>query len=389
VVSPDDCAVCHAVEASQYSRNIMSRAHGNLKGNALYQDLERNILGMPERAGAGLSFRDPDADAEAQGCLYCHGTKLAVTGTATRETDLGEMTFPIIEGWPNQGVGRVNLDGSLGSCSACHTRHAFSIETARKPYTCKECHVGPDVPVYKVYSSSKHGNIFHSVGDEWDFEPVPWTVGQDFTAPTCAVCHVSLVVKPDGDVVAERSHQMNDRIAWRIFGLVYSHAHPMNPNTTIIRNKDGLPLPTALDGTPAAEFLIDESERAQRRDKMKAVCLSCHGTSWVGEHFERYETTHETTNAATRIATGMLLDAWSRGHARGPSAGESPFDESVEQMWMDVWLFYANSIRFTSAMGGGGDYAVFADGHYAVAKRIKELREWLELREKLEEASGN
>jgi hydroxylamine dehydrogenase len=58
-------------------------------------------------------------------------------------------------------VGRVNLDGSRGACSACHTRHRFSIEMARKPYTCKECHVGPDVPAFKVYSASKHGNIFH------------------------------------------------------------------------------------------------------------------------------------------------------------------------------------------------------------------------------------
>ena len=28
--------------------------------------------------------------------------------------------------WPNTGIGRLNLDGSLGSCSACHSRHDFS-----------------------------------------------------------------------------------------------------------------------------------------------------------------------------------------------------------------------------------------------------------------------
>jgi len=28
--------------------------------------------------------------------------------------------------WPNTGIGRVNPDGSAGSCSACHTRHRFS-----------------------------------------------------------------------------------------------------------------------------------------------------------------------------------------------------------------------------------------------------------------------
>jgi hypothetical protein len=291
------------------------------------------------------------------------------------------MTFPTIAGWPNQGVGRINLDGSRGSCSACHTRHVFSIETARKPYTCKECHVGPDVPVYKVYSASKHGNIFSSKQHEWDFAAVPWQVGADFRAPTCAACHVSLLVDQDGEVVAERTHQMSNRIASRIFGLVYSHAYPKSPDTTIIRNKDGLPLPTAFDGTPASEFLIDADEQARRRAEMEAICRACHGTSWVRGHFARYDETHETTNAATLEATRILEEIWKRGHAQGPADGGSPFDEAIERRWADIWLFYANSIRFTSAMAGGGDYAVFADGYYAHAKRLSELHEWLEERE--------
>ena len=102
------------------------------------------------------------------------------------------------------------------ACSACHARHQFSIEMARKPYTCMECHIGPDVPAFKVYSASKHGNIFSAMNKSWDFEAVPWTIGKDFTAPTCATCHVSLLVGADNEVVVERSHQMNNRIASRI-----------------------------------------------------------------------------------------------------------------------------------------------------------------------------
>jgi hypothetical protein len=389
VVSPADCAVCHAVEASQFSKNIMSRAHGNLQENALYQDLGRHVIGKAARAEGELSFDGADPEIAAQGCLYCHGTRLQVTGVETRETDLGEMSFPTLAGWPNQGVGRINLDGSLGSCSACHTRHTFSIEMARKPYTCKECHVGPDVPVYKVYSASKHGNIYHSKQQDWDFEAVPWKVGEDFRAPTCAACHVSLLVGADGEVIVERSHQMNNRIATRIFGLVYSHAHPKNPDTTGIRNKDGLPLPTAFDGTPASDFLIDAVEQAKRRGEMQAVCLSCHGTSWVRGHFERYDKAHESTNAATRVATGLLQEIWNRGYAKGPAAGGSPFDEAIERRWADVWLLYANSIRFASAMAGGGDYAVFADGYYSHSKQLSELQEWLTERKGTAEAPEN
>lgn len=383
-VSPADCAVCHAVENEQYGRNIMAHAYSNLEDNALYQDLQRCILGAPGRSGGKLAFAAPDPATEAQACLYCHGTRLAVSGSEERETDFGAMSFPVIAGWPNQGVGRVNLDGSLGSCAACHTRHGFAIEMARQPYTCKECHIGPDVPVYKVYSSSKHGNIFETQGTAWDFEAVPWTVGEDFVAPTCAACHASLLTAPGGEVIAARSHQMSDRLAWRIFGLVYSHPQPREPNTTAIRSADGLPLPTALDGRPATDYLIDSAEQATRREAMSRVCLACHSRPWVGEHFARYEQTHASTNAATAEATGLLAEIWQRGFAEGPAAGGSPFDEAIERRWCDLWLFYANSVRFASAMAGGGDYAVFADGQYALAQAIADLHDWMEQRARAE-----
>jgi hypothetical protein len=67
------------------------------------------------------------------------------------------------------------------------------------------------VPAYKVYEVSKHGNIFNSVGKNFNFDHVPWVVGEDFTAPTCASCHASLLVTPEGTVVAERTHQYTVR----------------------------------------------------------------------------------------------------------------------------------------------------------------------------------
>ena len=138
VVSPDDCAVCHTVESEQYSRNIMSHARKNLADNTLYQDLQRTILGKSQFKKGRVHFEPANDLTRADACFYCHGTELAVTGTEIRETDAGELEFPVISGWPNQGVGRINLDGSRGSCSACHTRHSFSIEMARSPYTCKD-----------------------------------------------------------------------------------------------------------------------------------------------------------------------------------------------------------------------------------------------------------
>ena len=164
---------------------------------------------------------------------------------------------------------------------------------ARKPYTCSQCHGEPDVPAWPVYKVSKHGNIFLAHQQEWDFHAVPWDVGEDFTAPTCATCHNSLLTV-GGDVrevVAERTHDFGARLYKRIFGLIYSHAQPKSGDTTIIKNADGLPLPTTFLGQPAEEFLIDEEEQLARLNTMKAVCKTCHGTNWTDLHFERFEHT--------------------------------------------------------------------------------------------------
>ncbi len=381
VVSPADCSNCHAQEAEQYSRNMMAHAYDNLAANPLYRKLEQSIIGTKKKINDKIAYEPADAATRAETCYYCHGTKLKITGTETRDTEsAGELEFPVIEGWPNQGVGRVNLDGSLGSCAACHTRHTFSIEMARKPYTCKECHIGPDVPAFKVYAASKHGNIFSAMNKSWDFGAVPWTIGKDFTAPTCAVCHISLLVNTDEEKVSERTHQMNNRLPWRLFGLVYAHPHPLSPDTTGIRNKNGRSLPTALDGEIAAEYLIDEKERDMRRRTMQAVCLNCHDASWVKGQWQRFENTLRTVNADVLLATNIMGDIWHDGLA---DFNPNPFDEAIEKKWTDIWQFYANTIRFASAMGCGGDYGVYADGRYQLSRALLELNDWLNLHKKL------
>ena len=382
VVSPDDCATCHSQEKIQYAQNPMSHAYGNLASNTLYQKLEQSINGTPERAIGRIVFQPANDATRSQTCYYCHGTRLEVTGQEIRDTDLaGELEFPRIAGWPNHGVGRVNLDGSLGACSACHARHQFSIEMARKPYTCQECHIGPDVPAFKVYSASKHGNIFSTLHDQWNFETVPWTIGRDFTAPTCAACHISLLVDPNNEVVVKRTHQMTDRLAWRLFGLVYAHPQPKGPDTTVIRNQNGLPLPTDFKGGFASDDLIDEKTRALRRQTMQSTCLNCHDTATISSHWQRLENTIQKTNAHTRVATSILEDAWKRGLA---DRSENPFDEVIEKKWTDIWQFYANTIRFASAMGGGGDYAVYAGGYYQLSRTLLEMNEWLTLHQRLQ-----
>jgi hydroxylamine dehydrogenase len=379
VVSPRDCAVCHPVEAEQYGKNLMSHAYGNLMQNSVYLDLARSVTGVQMMKEDKVVQRDPDPESMADSCLHCHGTRIRVKRLETRETDYGEMVFPVLSGWPNQGVGRINPDGSKGSCSACHTRHQFAIEMARKPYTCAQCHKGPDVPAFKAYEVSKHGNIYAALGKQWNFDAVPWKIGADLTAPTCATCHVSRVTSPDGVVLAERTHRMNDRLPWRIFGLVYAHPHPRSPDTSVIRNKAGLPLPTELTGEPALKYLITKKEQKERRGNMRKVCLSCHGERWVQGHFARFENTVKTTNEMTLTATGVLLSAYRQGAARGLSERDSLFNEAIEKKWVEHWLFFANSTRYASAMMGA-DYGVFANGRWSMSRNIQEMTDWLEFK---------
>ena len=57
-------------------------------------------------------------------------------------------------------IGKPNADGSIGNCTYCHTRHTSSVEVARLPSTCGQCHLGPDHSQIEIYTQSKHGIMF-------------------------------------------------------------------------------------------------------------------------------------------------------------------------------------------------------------------------------------
>jgi hydroxylamine dehydrogenase len=379
VVTPSDCSVCHVVETEQYGNSLMAYAHVNLNNNTFYQGLMTSINGNQSFEPVKTTLKPANPETNADSCFYCHGTEIKATGQWIKDTEFGKMEFPVLSGWPNQGSGRVNPDGSKGGCTACHPRHQFSVAVARKPDTCSECHKGPDVNTSPVYEVSKHGNIYFSIGKNWNFDVVPWTIGQDLTAPTCATCHISLIVNWESGNIIERTHQMSDRLAWRLLGLIYAHAHPKSPDTTTIRNKAGLPLPTELTGEPVSEYLIDGEEQARRDATMQKICQFCHAEGWVKGQFGRLDNTIKTSNEMTLAATKILQTAWDKGAAKGLSQEESPFDEAIEKKWVEQWFFYASTTRFNSAMGGA-DYGVFANGRWALGKNVQDMLDWLEFK---------
>ena len=102
VVTPENCAACHPVERSQYEKNLMSEAYGNLVDNSVYRMLIDAVNGVQTFEQGMLRAHAPDDLTNADSCLACHGTEITVQGVAVRETDMGEMEFPVLTGWPNQ-----------------------------------------------------------------------------------------------------------------------------------------------------------------------------------------------------------------------------------------------------------------------------------------------
>jgi hypothetical protein len=66
------------------------------------------------------------------GCLNCHGTVLAIDEHGKIDPNT----------WPNVGVGRINLDGSKGSCTSCHEHGTWVLDKITKYYfiTAMGCH---------------------------------------------------------------------------------------------------------------------------------------------------------------------------------------------------------------------------------------------------------
>lgn len=380
IVSPNDCAVCHSREVQEYSNTKKAFAIDNLEKNPLYHTL---VDTLNKTSTVSKNKVVPERTLKAtnnSNCFACHGTRVEVKGMKTiisRSNE--EVRVPILTNWPNHGVGRINPDGSKGSCTACHPRHSFSIETARKPFTCMQCHMGPDAPAWKVYENSKHGNIFLSEEQNWNWTHYPWRIGKDFKAPTCAVCHVSMLVSPDGEeTIVEGTHDFGQRLWVRIFGLIYSHPQPKSGATFTIKNADNQPLPTTFAGKPATKYLIDKKEQNRRKKEMKKVCNACHSTDLIDGHFKNIDLANEETDKMVLAATKLMQHAWQQKIA-DPT---NPFDESLEKKWILQWLFYSNTIRYAAAMSGP-DYAGFKYGWWNLSKNLQDIQESIKIKKKL------
>ncbi|MFH2047028.1 MAG: multiheme c-type cytochrome [Pseudomonadota bacterium] len=313
VVTPKDCSRCHPDEAKQYSRS----KHANTieiiwkidpwLNHGMNSDTERNA-----------------------GCFQCHGTVLK-----TKDGALDPET------WPNVGVGRVNLDSSLGSCTSCHTRHRFSVMEARKPEACGQCHLGPDHPQIEIFMESKHGDIYTAHGDDynWNSAPGTWTPGVDFRGPTCASCHISGA----GKVLT--SHDVTERLSWEL----------QAPLT--VRPQDFKAFPAKTD------WKIE-------REKMKETCIQCHGNKWVNNHYYKLDKVVSEYNEVYYKPARKLLDELYEKKLLDESRY---FDERLEVEFYELWHHEGRRARMGTAMMAP-DYSWW-HGFYECKKRFNNFEE--------------
>jgi hydroxylamine dehydrogenase len=294
VVTPNACANCHGdiVKEFQHSHHAdAARFIGSLD-NVLGEVVEGRL-------------------AAVNGCWQCHGSTVAVVKNADGSSKKNAVGAPALDPatWPNTGIGRVNLDGSHGTCSACHSRHAFSKAMARQPEVCGKCHLGPDHPQVEIYAESKHGIAYRTQMADMNLSSGKWVVGVDYTAaPTCSTCHMSATPRQG------LTHDVGARISWTL--------------------------------RPVVSKKLDDWER--KRSAMKDVCGTCHGSDFVNSFYKSYDDTIDLWNTKFAIPAQNVMNALRDAKKLTPT----PFDEEIEWTFYRLWHHEGRRARMGASMQG-------------------------------------
>ena len=322
IVSPKDCGKCHEREATEFAGSHHAKAAQTLGSpDDVLAELVEGNHGMVTPA-----FPKGNSSAAVSGCWQCHGSQVKVLG----EGKLDPAT------WPNNGIGRINPDGSEGSCTACHARHTFSVEQARQPDNCGTCHTGPAHPQKEVFYESQHGVAYLAHKDELHMGSAKWVVSEDYCeAPTCATCHMSAT--KDQPV----THDVGMRISWN-----NRPAISVRPEVT----DKALGLPGASVGWQT------------RRGRMKEVCLNCHKDQWVDNFYTQYDSLIELYRQKF-AEPGLALYTLAKKAKASPGVA---FTHDVDWAWFELWHQAGRRARQGTAMMGP-DYTQWR-GMYDVAR---------------------
>jgi hypothetical protein len=360
VVTPLDCKRCHQKEYEQFSHSHHA-AGGNILhslDNFLAETVEGSRVPFnPHSPTPGRSDLNGPVNGMASafsGCQQCHGSKVAL-----KSTDGNMLTFedfkPDASGkptnqsaidkilkekgrplyhpstYPNHGIGRLNLDGSRGSCSACHSRHDFSARRARQPENCGNCHLGPDHPQKEIYEESKHGVAYRDLKDFMNLNSPRWVLGKDYAqAPTCATCHMSGNTRNKGEI----THDPGERISWT-----------NRPPVSLWMDTDEKhSVVTETDPVKRAALIKDTGEA--RRGRMKTVCSHCHTGDYVDAFYKQYDDFIVLYNEKFAKPGQAIMKALRDQEL----ISKTEFDEEIEWTWFYLWHHEGRRARHGVAM---------------------------------------
>jgi hypothetical protein len=288
VPSPKDCQSCHEKEHKEFAGSHHAKA-------AEFIGSLDNFLGEIVEGGPAANL----------GCKQCHGSTVAIQRTGDAKTD-GQ---PVAGTWPNTGIGRINPDGSVGACSACHTRHLFSKAQAREPTTCGRCHMGPDHPQIEIFEESKHGIMFAANRDEMKLDADEWVLNKTYTAaPTCATCHMTATP------TIKSTHDVGARISWTLRPVISKRLENWEP----------------------------------KREQMGRVCLECHGKTWVDNYFTMFDDAVGLYNNKFATPASAIMEKLKVAGKITPT----PFDDPIEWTFYLLWHHEGRRARHGASMMG-------------------------------------
>lgn len=337
VVSPKDCGRCHTVEYKQQNGSVHAEAV------SLIAD---RLSAMTENVSGPAM--------EAAGCAQCHGSTVKVRGDGSLDPNT----------WPNSGIGRINPDGSKGSCSSCHGRHRFSKAQAREPSACIRCHSGPDSPDAEVFAASKHGMLYDAQRGEMNLDSDTWAAGKDYTAaPTCVTCHMGAAGK------LPPTHDVGMRNAWSLNTPVSQRQH-----LVVLKDGSKLELPgdrrpprrgtevQKPDGSQGVVKLVATPKR--RRQAMSTVCLECHSKVFTTGFMRQFDNVVELYNDKFGIPAQAIMTELYRRKLLTPT----PFDEPVEFTYWELWHDEGARARHGAAMASPNH--AWWEGMYVVGRNF-------------------
>ncbi|MDH5718990.1 MAG: ammonia-forming cytochrome c nitrite reductase subunit c552 [Spirochaetia bacterium] len=312
IVTPKDCARCHKKEFEQFQASAHSTARKIIDGSE--EDfLSRVVQGHAKYGDAST----------VSGCDQCHGSKVEFLRDEAGEIALDKNGIVQLDPktWPNTGMGRINPDGSMGSCAACHNRHMFSSAQARQPENCAKCHRGPTHPHDELYAESKHGINYRAHKDELNLNKRKWIVGVDYTAaPTCSTCHMSAT--PNQEI----THNVGDKLSWVL----------RDPVSMKIDEKEKS---LGKNGLPAKK----------RRENMADVCNQCHIKQYVRNYYTQLDNGIALYDNKYGIPAQKIMDTLKN---EGLITKNIPFDDEIEWIYHDLWRGEGRRARMGVAMMG-------------------------------------